>query len=161
MKATYNDKHLEFLKKKIGEIRVAIFKPEMNSELNLPNNIIQVLKVEDDGTLLFFTSCTGDHSVHLDRSFYGYLNFYRKGCEGRLLVSGKAEIVETDEEDLLAKSNYSAKTADRLVLVKLKMMQAEFLETGIHQPKESFMDRMKHAFSQWLFTPTHKVYDFS
>ena len=161
MKATYQDNHLSFLKSKIHEIKVAIFKPEMNSELNLPNNIIQVLKVEEDGTLYFFTSCAGNYAGHLDRSFYGYLDFYRKGCEGRLMVSGKAEIVETDEEDLLSQSNYSKQTANRLVLVKLKMMQAEFLESGIQQHRESFIDRMRHVVSQWFLTPTHKVYDFS
>lgn len=161
MKATYNENHLAFLKKKIHDIKVAIFKPEMNSELNLPNNIIQVLKVEDDGSLYFFTSCMGEHATHLDKTFYGYLDFYRKGCEGRLMISGKAEIIDSDEDDLLSQSNYSKQTSSRLVLVKLKMMQAEFLDAGVQQQKESFMDKMKHAVSQWFFTPSHKVYDFS
>jgi hypothetical protein len=161
MKATYHDTHLAFLKDKIKEIKVAIFKPEMNSELHLPNNIIEVLKVDDDGVIYFFTSCTNDYANHLDRKFYGYLDFYRKGIEGRLMVSGSAEILEAGDEDLFAQSNFSKSTASRIVLVKLKMMQAELLESGIRQPKDSFIDKMKHAVNQWFFTPSNKVYDFS
>ena len=161
MKATYNDNHLALLKKRIEEIKVAIFKPEMNSELHLPNNIIEVIKVDDEGMIYFFTSCTNNYAVNLDQKFYGYLDFYRKGFDGRLMVSGKAEIVESGDEELFAQSNFSKSTASRIVLVKLKMMQAELVENPLRQPKESFIDKMKHAVNQWFFTPTHKVYDFS
>ncbi len=160
MKAAYNDNHLAILKNKIEEIRVAIFKPEMNSELHLPNNIIEVLKVDNEGMVYFFTSCNGDYANYLDRSFYGYLDFYRKGCDGRLMLSGKAEIVESEDE-ALEKENYSQKTGSQIVLVKLKIMQAELVDAGVRQQKESFIDKMKHAVSQWFFSPTHKVYDFS
>ena len=55
------DKNLDFIKEKIKEIKIAIFKTELNPELQLPNNIIQTFKVEDDGTVWFFTSCNGNH----------------------------------------------------------------------------------------------------
>lgn len=160
MKSTYNDTHLAFLKNKIEEIKVAIFKPEMNSELHLPNNIIEVIKVDGNGMIYFFTSCAGNYATNLDRSFYAYLDFYRRG-EGRLMISGRAEIVDSEDENMFPKNNFSAKTAAQIVLVKLKIMQAELVEAGIRQPRETFMNKMKHAMSQLFFTPTHKVYDFS
>ncbi len=51
MQQRYHDENLVFLKEKIREIKFALFKSEINSELQLPNNIIQNLKVEDDGTV--------------------------------------------------------------------------------------------------------------
>ena len=157
----HHDENLHLIKEKIKEIKIAIFKSEINSELQLPNNIIQALKVEDDGTVWFFTSCSGDHKNTIDRSFYAYLDFYRKGIEGRLQVSGHATIVNEDEEELLSISNYSKSIADRLVLVKMKMMQAEYTDTRL-VPEIPWIERMKIAFNHFFFEHTNrKIYDFT
>ncbi len=154
-----SDENLDFIKERIADIRIALFKSEINSELQLPNNIIQTLKVDDDGTVWFFTSCSGDHAKHVDRSFYAYLDYYKKGTDCRLQVSGVANIVE-DENDMLSVSNYSKNIAGRLVLVKMKIMQAEYFETK-PQVHESWFDRMKVAVSQLFINPSHRVYDFT
>lgn len=63
----------------------------MNSELQLPNNIIQTLKVDDDGHIWFLTSCTGDHAQNIARSFYAYLDYYKRVLNaGFRLVAGLA-----------------------------------------------------------------------
>lgn len=156
----YTDENLTFLKEKIKDIKVALFKSEMNSELQLPNNIIQTLKVEDDGTIWFFTSCAGDYAKSVDKSFYAYLDYYKKGTECRLQLSGKATIVEDENESFLNMSNYSKSTASRLVLVKMKIMQAEYFENKSLQPV-SWKEKMNRAISQLFFNPSHRVYDFS
>lgn len=51
MQYVYQDRNLEFLKEKIEDIKIALFKTELNPDLQLPNNIIQTFKVEDDGTV--------------------------------------------------------------------------------------------------------------
>lgn len=160
---TYHNNHedFNFLREKIKEIKVAIFKSEINSELQLPNNIIQVLKVEDDGNIWFFTSCSGEHKNTIDRNFYVYLDFYRKGVDGRLKISGHATIVEDEDERFLAISNYSISTANRLVLVKMKIMQAEYIDNR-PVPKISWVERMRLAFNHFFFeTSNHQVYDFT
>lgn len=156
----YTDENLIFLKEKIKDIKVALFKSEMNSELQLPNNIIQTLKVEDDGTIWFFTSCAGDYAQSVAKSFYAYLDYYKKGTECRLQLSGKATIVEDNDESFLNMSNYSKSTASRLVLVKMKIMQAEYFENKSLQPA-SWTEKMKGAISHLFFNPSHRVYDFS
>ncbi len=160
MQYGYPDENLVFLKEKIKDIRIALFKAEINSELQLPNNIIQTLKVEDDGTIWFFTSCSGEHAQSIDKSFYAYLDYYKKGTECRLQLSGKASIVEDDGEAFLTMSNYSKNIASRIVLVKMKIMQAEYFETK-HQHNVSWKEKVKGAFNQLFFNPSHKVYDFS
>src|SRR4051812_8750582 len=101
------DENLVFLKQKISEIKVALFRAEINSELQLPNNIIQTLKVENNGTIWFLTSCSGYHAKTIERSFYAYLDFYKKGTGCRLQIGGKANIVEDDDQSFLTISNYS------------------------------------------------------
>lgn len=160
MQYRYHDENLVFLKEKIKDIKVALFKSEINSELQLPNNIIQTLKVEDDGTIWFFTSCNGEHAQNIDRSFYAYLDYYKKGTECRLQLSGRATIVEDDGEAFLTISNYSKSTASRLVLVKMKIMQAEYFETKQHI-NVSWKEKMKGAITHLFFNPAHRVYDFS
>jgi len=145
---------------KIKEIRVALFKSEIHSELQLPNNIIQTLKVEDDGTIWFFTSCYGDHAENIDKSFYAYLDYYKKGRDCRLQLSGRATIVENDDEDLFSMSNYSSGTFGRLVLVKMKITQAEYFENKLAE-NISWSAKLKTVFNHLFLTPSHKVFDFS
>ncbi len=155
------DENLIFIKEKISDIKVAIFKSEINSELQLPNNIIQVLKVDNDGTVWFFTSCSGDHKQTIERSFYVYLDFHRKGVEGRLQISGHASVVENQDDDFLNISNYSKSTVNRLVLLKMKIMQAEYFEPK-PSPQVSVMEKIKMAFQHFFFDNTqHRIYDFS
>ena len=160
MQYRYHDENLVFLKEKIKDIKIALFKSEINSELQLPNNIIQTLKVEDDGTIWFFTSCNGEHAQNIDRSFYAYLDYYKKGTECRLQLSGRATIIEDDGEAFLTMSNYSKSTASRLVLVKMKIMQAEYFENKL-QTNVSWKEKMKVAINHFFFNPSHRVYDFS
>ena len=160
MQYTYHDQNLRFLKEKIKEIRVALFKSEINSELQLPNNIVEILKTEDDGTVWFFTSCIQNQAEHIDRSFYGYLDFHKKGTDCRLQIGGKAMIVESDDDGLFSRSNYSQGTASKLLLVKMKIMQAEYFESKPLN-NTSWTDKLKLAFSHIFLPPAHKQYDFS
>lgn len=159
MQYEYQDTNLLFLKEKIKEIKVALFKSEINSELQLPNNIIQILKIEDDGTIWFFTSCIRDQRENISKSFYAYLDFHKRGTDCRLQVSGKA-IVQDDEDDLFSISNYSNGTAGKMLLIKMKIMQAEYFESK-PSTKETWTDKIKVALNHIFLPPSHKVYDFS
>lgn len=154
------DENFSFLKSKIDEIKIALFKSEMNSELQLPNNIIETLRVDNEGNVWFLTSCTGNQKNHIDKSFYAYLDYYKKGTECRLQISGKAELIDDEEDAFITMSNYSKTTASRLVLVKMKIMQAEYFE---NKPSEniSLKEKIVYAFNNLFFTHSHRVYDFS
>ena len=154
------DSNLAFLQEKIKDIKIALFKSEMNSELRLPNNIIETLKVEEDGYIWFFTSCSGDYAKSIDRSFYAYLDYYKKGTDCRIQLSGKATIVDDEDGNFLTISNYSKSTAGRLVLVKMKIMQAEYFENR-QSLNLNWKEKVIGAFNQ-LFSPdAHRIYDFN
>ena len=154
------DANLAFLKEKIKDIKIALFKSEINSELQLPNNIISTLKVDEQGYIWFFTSCTNNTAQNIERSFYAYLDFYKKGTDCRIQVSGKAVIADDDDDVFLTMSNYSRSTVGRLVLVKMKIMQAEYFENK-QAPTFTFKEKIKDVFSQLFASHNHRVYDFN
>lgn len=156
-----NGESFSFITDKIKEIKVGLFKSEINSELWLPNNIVQILRVDDSGQLWFFTSCSNRHAAHINRSFYAYLDFHKRGTNSRLLINGPASIVdeEGDKEELMPQSNYSNSVASSLVLVKMKIMQAEYFD-GHEQAAGSWTERVKQTLNNWFFDRNHKLMDF-
>jgi len=160
MQSFYQDRNLDFLKDKIKDIKIALFKTELNPELQLPNNIIQTLKVEDDGTIWFFTSYNGNQVENIDSSFYAYLSYQKKGTNCRLQLSGKACLVKNDDNGLFSICNYAKGNYGKLVLVKLKIMQAEFFE---NRPFEntSWGEKIKNSFTHLFMPPAHRIYNFS
>lgn len=160
MQYFHKDKNLEFLKEKIEDIKIALFKTELDVELHLPNNIIQTLKVENDGTVWFFTSSNGNHVNQIDKPFYAYLSYQKKGSSCRLQLSGKANLVEHEDDGLFSICNYSKGSYGKLVLVKMKIMQAEFFENKFSE-NDSWTEKLKSTFSQLFMPPAQRTYNFS
>lgn len=153
----YNDTHLSFLKEKIMDIKVALFKSEINSELQLPNNIVHTLKVDGDGNIYFFTSCNGFYAEQIDQSFYAYLDYHKK-TDTRIRVSGIATLVKEQTEVELTQTE--TLQVNSLVLVKMKIMQAEYFDRS-QQPHISFAQKVKSTFSHWFFPSSEHHYNFS
>ena len=149
------DTNFPFIQSKIKELKVAIFKPELDAPIKLPNSIIQVLKVEDDGHIWFYTSCSGSQAAHTDPFFYGYLDFYKKGTDCRIRVSGKAEIMLDEEEKNAESKNLTA----GLVLVRLKIMQAEYFENRMVE-NLSWSAKLKSTWQQIFDLNTNRIFDF-
>ncbi len=150
-----NDTTLAFLKEKIEDIRIALFKAEINSELQLPNNIISTLKVDDTGYIWFYTSCNGNYATQVDKEFFAYLDYYQKGRDSRLRVSGRACLIEGCGSDVDKTEN------SNLILLKMKIMQAEYFGNDIEK-QLSWMERIKTTFTGLLAGPSPiKKYLFS
>jgi len=153
------DEKFGFLQKKIMDIKIARFRAELHSECPLPNNIITTIKADEHGNIWFFTSCNGNHAAFIDQHFYAYLEYYQKGGDARLRVSGKASIVtdDTDANDPIMIPD-AAKANGNLILIKLKIMQAEYMENRPVQAT-NISSRIKHFFTDF-FVPSHRTYDF-
>jgi hypothetical protein len=153
------DNNLSFLKSKIIQIKIALFKSESDFELQLPNNIIQTLRVEDDGTIWFFTTCNGNHARFMNRSFHASLNYYRKDTGCHLQLAGKACIINDVETEFAADNDFST-DAYTSVLIKMKIMQAEFF--GNKAVSEiTWAEKIKAAVAGLFLSPAHRVYNFS
>ncbi len=148
------DTALSFLRDKIEDIRIALFKAEMNSVLPLPNNIISTLKVDDEGFIWFYTSCNGKYAPQVDKEFFAYLDYYQKGRDSRLRVSGRTCIVEGCGADA------ASVNSSNLLLLKMKIMQAEYFGNDAEK-QQSWMNKIKTTFTELLSASASKKYRFS
>lgn len=147
----YSDSTLDFLREKIQDIKIALFKSEIHSEISLPNNIVETISTDAAGNVYFFTSCRGEYASQIDQPFYAYLDYHKKGTDTRLCVSGKAVIVK-EEDDVAAPENEAHGINTRsVVLVKMKIMQAEYY--GKTQENASWPYRLWSTFNN-LFSPS-------
>ena len=154
----YNDTPLAFLREKIMETKVALFKSEINSELSLPTNVIQTISVDEEGNVYFFTSCNGNFAKNIDLPFYAYLDYHKKGYGQRLCVSGKAVIVKEENEDIEPENNVYGISEKSIVLVKMKIMQAEFFKQTAQSL--SLPQKIKNSFNHLFFPSPEQHYKF-
>jgi len=157
-----HNESFEIITERIREIKTALFKPEINSELMLPNNIIQVLKMDDSGNIWFFTSCNKRQAANINKTFYAYLDFYKKGADTRLMINGPAYIVDekNDVQELIKQSYYSTTVSPSLVLIKMKIMQAEYFEGYNSSTEASWTQRFMNTINHWFSDEGPKTFNF-
>ncbi|MFN2456624.1 MAG: pyridoxamine 5'-phosphate oxidase family protein [Chitinophagaceae bacterium] len=126
------NQQLHFLQEKIKEIRSAIFFNLSDSVLKLPSTIVATLQVDDYGYVWFFVKKPRQHVTEFEAEFPVRLDYFKKGIDCFLQVSGKAWVVH-DPEDIVAftmlTGNAGEVSSTDRVLVKVKMLKAEYYET--------------------------------
>ena len=126
------NQQLQFLQEKIKEINTAILFNLSDSVLKFPTTIVSTLKVDDYGYVWFFVKKPKQDIREFETEFPVRLDYFKKGKECFLQVMGKAWVV-TDPEEL---TNFALcedlqqSMADDTVLVKVKMMKADYQETS-------------------------------
>lgn len=151
---TIND-DLYFLQQKITAIRSALFKAEINSILQLPNNIVSIIRMDDKGHLWFATSCNGYYAGKIDKHFFGHLEFYHKGNDCHIKVSGKACIINDDK--IIKKVN--SYNDSNIALIKFKILHAEYFENK-HPQAVSFKEWIKDYFTELFVPRSHRFFNF-
>ena len=148
----FPETQLPFLQKKISELRSALFFSLGESVLRIPTTIVTALKVDDVGQIWFFVNRPMQNIQEFDRKFPARLEFCRKGKGFYLKILGKASIVN-DPEELNGLVDVSpdirAKAMGQLVLVKVKIQNAEYLEKN---PRETngWMHSIRAHFNKWF-----------
>jgi general stress protein 26 len=125
------NQQLNFLQEKIQEIGSAIFFNLSDSVLKLPTSIVSTLKVDDYGFVWFFMQKPKQSLKEFETDFPVRLDFFKKGTNYFLQVTGKGWIV-TDPEEMNTLENLSEEARHlamyEMVLVKVKVMKAEYYE---------------------------------
>jgi hypothetical protein len=148
----FPETHLPFLQKKISELRSALFFSLGDSVLRMPTTIVTALKVDDVGQIWFLLNRPMQNIQEFDREFPARLEFCRKGKSFYLRILGKACLVN-DPEELNGLVDVSedirAKAMDQLVLVKVKIQGAEYMEKN--SPETSgWMHSIRAHFNKWF-----------
>jgi len=134
-----NQTDLRFLRDKIQELKHAIFFSQNTSLLRLATTVITLSKMDEMGQMWFFVPRPQQALQEFDREFPVRLEFFKKGRQFFLHVLGKAFIV-TDPEEMngLVHDDIREQAADHLVLIKVRMLKADYFETpaeGVRQTK--------------------------
>jgi hypothetical protein len=157
-----NQTDLRFLCDKIQELRHAIFFSQSTSLLRMATTIVTLSKMDEVGQMWFFVPRPPQALQEFDREFPVRLEFFKKGRQFFLHVLGKAFIV-TDPEEIngLVHDDIREQAADHLVLIKVRMLKADYFETPAEgaRPVKWWRD-MRNQVHGWLFhtRPGYKPY---
>jgi hypothetical protein len=150
------NENLEFILNKVKEIGYAMFKADIPSELQIPNNIITTLKTEAEGTIWFFTSSNKHYADYMDKHFNATLDYYKKGSDYRLHIDGMASIIETEAN---APAGIDG-LFNNMMLIKFTIVQAEYFEAK-RIAKTSLKERISYFISDLFVPHSHRMFNFS
>ena len=152
MPAIQQNQQLHFLQEKIGEIGSAIFFNLSDSVLKLPTSLVSTVKVDDYGYVWFFVKKPRQHVKEFEPEFPVQLDFYRKGVNCFLQVSGKGWVVTDPEQisDFLAVTETAKNFSfEDMVLVKVKMLKADYYETQT-RTKNTWWQNAMSFITGWI-----------
>jgi hypothetical protein len=155
-----NPSDLQFLQEKIQDLRSALFYSQNTSLLKISTTIVTILKADELGQVWFFVPRPSQALHEFDKEFPARLQFFRKGRRFYLHISGKAFIVNDPEEiNGLVYDDIREKATDHLVLIRVKMLKADYFESVPDQNSGWWQDLRKQVYS-WFFNtrPGYKPY---
>lgn len=127
------NQQLQFLQEKIMEIKTAILFNLSDSVLKFPTTIVSTVKTDEFGYVWFFVKRPKQDIREFETEFPVRLDYFKKGKECFLQIMGKAWVI-TDPEELTSfislNEDVAGEVADDMVLVKVKMMKADYQETN-------------------------------
>lgn len=145
---------LQFLQKKIADIQSALFSNESEAVLKLPTSVINALAVDDAGQIWFFVNRPSQLLREFDKEFPAKLNFFKKGKDYFLHITGKAYIIDDPEElyHLVSLSDEIRDAAinNTYVLVKMRVQKAEYFEHRSMKSAAGWNSPINKIFS-WMF----------
>jgi general stress protein 26 len=150
---------LRFLQEKIQDLKQAIFFSENTSLLRMATTIISISKVDELGQMWFFIPRPQQALHEFDHEFPVRLEFFKKGRQYFLHVSGKAFIV-TDPEEVngLVHDDIRKLTGNHLVLIKVRMLKADYFEsTGDQAHPAGWWRDLRMQVYAWLFNTRPRV----
>lgn len=121
------DNNLLFIREKIYEIKSAVMYTLSNDVMKLPNNIVSVVKVDDEGNLWFVCNPPMRAMDPSECVFPARLHFYRKGKYFHIEVSGKATVINNEFQE--------NQTVDKPLLIKMNMANVEYTVVNEKKPR--------------------------
>ena len=144
---------LRFLREKILDLKHAIFFSQNTSLLRMATTIVTLSKIDELGQIWFFLPRPQQAIHEFDREFPVRLEFFKKGRQFFVHISGKAFIV-TDPEEInsLVHDDIREQAADHLVLIKVRMLKADYFETpGESSRSAKWWRDLRNQVHVWLF----------
>ncbi len=157
---TDKEKNLVFLKDKIKDLESALFYNHSSAVLKLPVCVVKILEVDEVGQLWYSVNRPSQCLEHFEHEFPAELQFYRKGKQHRIKISGKAVIVDDPEvlytlpESITSKFDYKSS-----VLVRMNMNMVDYFEPYAFK-KTNWFDSVRNYIYKWIYNgqPQYQPY---
>lgn len=138
--------HLPFLQKKLGQVKNAVMYNMNNEIVKLPNDVVQFVRMDNEG-LLWFSIRRPKYWVTLyDTCFPVRLCFYQKGLDYYIEASGVAIMADMDET-----KRHQHEIAPGCLLMKMTPISVEYSEN----PKKN---RPTSLAKWWNYLLEHTYY---
>ncbi|MEJ7913119.1 MAG: hypothetical protein WKF70_08190 [Chitinophagaceae bacterium] len=150
---------LHFLQEKVRDIGSAIFYNQSEAVLKLPTSLVTTLKVDDFGYVWFFIKKPKQDIRQFENEFPVRMDFFKKGVDYFVQAAGKGRVVVDPEElSVFFKLHHDLDEhlATTAVLVKVKMVKAEYFETHTRVPATWWRNALV-LFSTYLRHPVGTV----
>jgi len=148
------DMSLTFLRDKIKELENALFMSESNALVNLPTHIVRVSEVDEEGNVWFIIPRPMQVIESFPNEMSAKLDFFKKGKEFFLKISGVASIVWNANE--MKTVNLSKQFSDSLrngdVAIKVKVEVTEYIEKA-PKPTSNPLLKVGSQVYNWLLNP--------
>ena len=131
-----HDSNLDFIRQKISELGTAIMYNNSQEVMKVPNNLINALRVDEQGQLWFTAQKPTVHLHECEQCFPARLHFYRKGVFFYIEASGKASVEDFDY-------------AGNAVLMKMSLNSIEYSEPQQARAK-SLVERYATSAYNWM-----------
>lgn len=135
------DTNLQFIREKIYEIKSAVMYSMSEGVVKLPNSIVSVVKVDDEGHLWFLCAPPVRRLEDSECVFPARLHFYRKGKFFHIEVSGRATIINNEFRD--------NQTVDKPLLIKMSMINVEYTAAMEKKPRSKVEVLLTDTY-KWL-----------
>jgi general stress protein 26 len=155
MATSLPNQQLQFLQDRIRHIGSAIFFNQSDSILKLPTSLVNTLHVDDYGYVWFLVKKPKQYIQEFEKGFPARMDFFKKGVDYFLQVSGKGSVVADPEEQqnfFEGQNEPLASLPKDMVLVKVKILRAEYFETHAPLPSSPW-NAVRHFFSNIFRTP--------
>lgn len=141
------------LSQKITNLVTAIFFNQSEAVLKLPTSIVRIIHVDEYQYIWFFIQKPQQNLTEFEKKFPVKLDFFRKGLDYSLQVTGDGYIVNDPEEVLLIATNINAVkqfNPEKMILVKVKMTRADCFD-HISGFKSSWLQHTISLLQSWIF----------
>jgi general stress protein 26 len=149
------DMPLDFLSDKIRELENALFMSESKTLINLPTHIVRITEVDDDGNIWFIIPKPTQVIEAFSNEMSARLDFFKKGKEFFLKISGVATIVWSVKDMKCAKliKQFSGSLEkDNMVAVKVKVHASNYVGKT-PKPSSNPIAYVGSQVYNWLLNP--------
>ena len=152
---TAQETQAQMLKNKMIELQSALFFNDSSSIVKLPTHVTSEIEIDEEEQIWFVIPKPVQHIDAFDKEIPAKLDFFKKGKEFFVKVSGLATIVWSEKE--VACANLKARfprsfEKDGVVAVKVKIEGSEYAEKTTKPSTNPLLNVGSQVYN-WLLNP--------